>query len=272
MARVSLPESKIRGRRRRRRLITVAVAAVLFIAIAAGLLWLAHASFLRISQIDVAGTETVASSTIRDTVREQLTGDYLYFLPKNNILLYPKGPIHSALLEAFPALASISIQAENFHTISVTVSERQPKALWCGDTVATSSPCFLLDESGVAYGASLNFSGNVYTKYFGMLMGSSTPKRFLRAAQFRSLSALVDTIAATQAKESLRSVWVDGNNDVHLSFVSGVTLLFTVDADAGDVYQRFTLALQSDPFKTHKLSDFEYLDLRFGDKLYYKLK
>ena len=33
-----------------------------------------------------------------------------------------------------------------------------------------------------------------------------------------------------------------------------------------------TLALEAEPFKGHALSDFEYLDLRFGDRLYYKLK
>ena len=133
-------------------------------------------------------------------------------------------------------------------------------------------PCFLLDEDGVAYGGALTFSGDAYTRYYGALTGSTTPKHYLNPAQFRSLSALVDTIAESQKDEPLRSVWVDASDDVHLAFASGFTLLFTLSADGGDVYQRLTLALQSDPFKSHKLSDFEYLDLRFGDKLYYKLK
>ena len=71
---------------------------------------------------------------------------------------------------------------------------------------------------------------------------------------------------------TLDGYFVDSNGDVHIMFASGFTLLFPISADGGDVYQRFTLALQSDPFTSHKLSDFEYLDLRFGDKLYYKLK
>ena len=48
--------------------------------------------------------------------------------------------------------------------------------------------------------------------------------------------------------------------------------MFALGDDGGDVFDRFSLALQSDLFKKHALSDFDYLDLRFGDKLYYKLK
>jgi len=44
-------------------------------------------------------------------------------------------------------------------------------------------------------------------------------------------------------------------------------------SDSGaDVLERIALALQSEPFAKRSLTDFAYLDLRFGDKLYYKLK
>jgi len=47
---------------------------------------------------------------------------------------------------------------------------------------------------------------------------------------------------------------------------------FAVADAAGDTFERFSLALGAGPFLEHPLSDFAYLDLRFGDKLYYKLK
>lgn len=272
MVRSVLPESRIKARRRRRRIIAISSAVFLVVLLFGGFAWLSQASFLRISTVQIFGAQTIASSTIAGDVRSQLEGDYLYVFPKNNILFYPKARIASSLLTALPTLASASVGADNFKTISVTVVERQPKALWCGELASNPAPCFLLDQNGLAYAASLNFSGDAYTKYYGALTGSTTPKQYVTPVEFHSLSALVDTIVASQQSESLTSVWVDENKDVHMTFASGFALLFTLDADGGDVYQRFTLALQSDPFKQHPLSDFEYLDLRFGDKLYYKLK
>lgn len=272
MARVALPESKIKARRRRRRIIFISSLVAFIVVLAGAFTWLAQASFVRISHITVYGVQTVASSTITEFVHAKLAGEYLYIFPKNNIFLYPKEQIASGLVETLPTLASASVNADNFQTISITVVERQPKALWCGALASNPAPCFLLDENGVAYAASLNFSGDAYTKYYGTLTGSTTPKQYLSSSDFHSLSALVDTIAANQKSESLASVSVDENKDVRVAFASGFSLLFALGADGGDVYQRFTLALIAGPFKSHKLSDFEYLDLRFGDKLYYKLR
>jgi len=62
------------------------------------------------------------------------------------------------------------------------------------------------------------------------------------------------------------------NKDVSVRFANSFTLRFALSDAGGDIFERFSLALTSEPMKAHKLSDFQYLDLRFGDKLYYKLK
>ena len=98
------------------------------------------------------------------------------------------------------------------------------------------------------------------------------PEQYLAPGAFNSLSALIDAIAQNQPQDVITSVEVDSSNDVHVGFASGFMLLFPLSADGGDVYNRFILALQSDVFAGRTIADFEYLDLRFGNKLYYKLK
>ena len=70
----------------------------------------------------------------------------------------------------------------------------------------------------------------------------------------------------------MQSISVDAVGDVRVMFTNGFTLIFALSDDSGDLFERFSLALSSGPFVAHTLSDFAYLDLRFGDKLYYKLK
>ena len=67
------------------------------------------------------------------------------------------------------------------------------------------------------------------------------------------------------------SVVVDEHHDVYVRFENNFTLMFNLRDNSGDVYERFVLAQTAEPFKNHNLSDFEYLDLRFGDRLYYKV-
>jgi hypothetical protein len=67
-------------------------------------------------------------------------------------------------------------------------------------------------------------------------------------------------------------MYIDEAGDAHLTLSNLFTLIFPAGANMGEVLQRFSLALTTEPFTTHALSDYEYLDVRFGAKLYYKLK
>jgi len=271
MARVDLPQSKLRARRRRQKLLKAATA-ILIVAVVVGALlgisWLPH---LRVTKIEVEGAEGSAAKTIEAATVKYISGNYAFLFPKNNILLYPKSGLTKSLYEQFPRLAEVQVQANNFRTIGVTVRVRVPGSLWCGASPEARVPCLFMDDNGVAYEAAAQFSGTVYTEYFGTTTSTAIPKQYLTAEQFRSLAALVQAFKDKEG-ESIARVAVDEHEDVRATFENGFTLMFTAKEDSGSVYERFLLAKSSDPFSSHQLSDFEYLDLRFGDRLYYKLK
>ena len=271
-----MPQSRVRAKRRRQRIIIASIVFVLLSLLLGGLVWLSYAPFLRITVINVSGEQTLDTATITTFVQNEIAGYRWYLFANNDIFLYPKTQIETDLPAQMPVIASAEVRAVNFHTIAVDIVERQPKALWCaGNLDASSTNCLLLDQSGAAYApADLSIVGQNggYQHYYGTLSNTTTtPQQYLPPTVFTSLSALVDTIAESQPQDSVTSVYVDENNDVHVDFASGFKLLFTLSDDGG-VYSRFQLALQSDAFAGHTIADFQYLDLRFGDRLYYKLK
>jgi cell division septal protein FtsQ len=276
MARVALPQSKIKARRKKRRIRIASLAGGALVVLLLLLVWLSHAPFMLINAVEVTGNTTLSDSSIADAVLADVSGDYLFVFPKNNIFLYPKFKTEADLLQQMPTIAKVNVEAKNFNTLQVMVTERARKALWCGQTLDTSSSCFWLDQDGVAFSAvfDLSLDGNgttTYQKYYGGLTGGE-PQQYLTPDQFYSLSALIDALAQNQQSNSITGIAVDTQNDATVYFENGFKLLFSLSANGGDVYQRFVLALSSDAFANHQLSDFQYLDLRFGDKLYYKLK
>lgn len=235
----------------------------------AGFVALSHASFLRVEQVTVLGTETLSPQKIEEIARGQIAGAYGYLFARDNIFIYPKSGVTTRIGEYSPSIKTVEVEAKDFHTIEITVVERSPKALWC------EAICFFMDEDGVVYEPASSFSAPVYVSYEGkatILEKGALPKQYLSVEDFRALSALVDALAQTQAPQKIDRVVVDKNGDVRARFESGFTLLFVLKDDGGDVYERFTLALKADPFDGRSINDFEYLDLRFGDKLYYKRK
>lgn len=266
MARVVLPESRLRARRRRRRYLVGAFVAGALAVVVGGAAALSHAPFLRISNVEVRGVHTVATTTVEGSVRERLFGSYLYIFAKDNIFIYPNKEIAKALAAAYPVFKVVEVHAEDFRTIIATIVEREPSGLWCGDI------CYYMDEDGVVYASAPQGSEELYVQYRGGAQEGALPVHFLNPEQFRSLAALVAALSASQSGNPLAYVAVDTEGDARARFGDGFVLIFSLRHAGGDVFERFMLALKAEPFTARPLREFEYLDLRFGDKLYYKLQ
>lgn len=265
MARVELPQSRLRARRKRRRTRLALVCAggvVLLLAIIVGLSYL---PFLQVHAVEVSGTKTLATSTVAGFIEGQIAGHYLLVFPKRNIFIYPKRAIADGLLKRFPELRAADVHASNFHTIAAEVVEREPKSLWCA-----GSDCYLMDQGGVVYAPAQDSEG--FVAYRGHAEGAGLPRQYLTPEKFESLFALVDAVSQKVQDSPVETVAVDAQDDAEATLSNGFVLKFALGDAGGDVFERFTLALTSQPFKDHALGDFSYLDLRFGDKLYYKLK
>ena len=274
--RVVLPESKIRRRRRILRTRLAMLCGVLFLlllGLAIGLSWI---PYLRIKTMHSVGTETLASTTVEEFVAKKIEGRSLFVLPRDNIVLYPKHEIEKGLLKEFPILKEAEIHADNLEAIRIEVQERHAKALWCGASSDETEGCRLMDETGFVYSPILAGELPPFVRYTGAATTSpgftsqTEPKQFVTPKEFLTLEALVDALNQNQKQTPIVSVSVDEHYDARITFGEGFVLLFALKDAGKDVYERFTLALASTPFLNKTINDFEYLDLRFGDKLYFK--
>lgn len=260
-----MPHSRLRARRKRRRARLAIVAAGFLFLLMILLVGASYLPFLQIREVEVTGTRTLATSTVAAYVERAIAGQYLYLFPKRNIFLYPKPEIAAGLLAEYPELRTADVHAVTFHSIAADVAEREPKALWC-----QAESCFLMDQGGVAYAPAGEAGG--FVSYRGLAAGESLPRQYLEPETFESLFALVDALSQRPEAGPVQSVSVDAQGDAEAMFESGFVLKFALHDAGGDVFERFELALVAEPFVGRSLADFEYLDLRFGDKLYYRAR
>ena len=85
MARVELPESRLRARKRRRFVRLAAGLIVFLLFISSGLVGLTYWSELQIKDVSISGTQTLSSGTVEAFVRDRLEGEYWYVFSKSNI-------------------------------------------------------------------------------------------------------------------------------------------------------------------------------------------
>src|SRR3989344_7583180 len=63
--------------------------------------YLARIKSFNISTVEVSGNKVVDEEAIRSIAEKEMQGNYLWFFPKTNIVLYPKNKIEKELHEKF---------------------------------------------------------------------------------------------------------------------------------------------------------------------------
>ncbi|MFA6297033.1 MAG: hypothetical protein WC629_00515, partial [Candidatus Paceibacterota bacterium] len=139
-------ETPKRRQRRRRRAIIKLVALVIFLLVLLGIsIWFFRTKYLQVSEVQVFGTNEIDPEMIKAKAGEISSGDDFFILPKNQILLYPRKQIESALRNDFKEASSVSVKLVGLTKVAINVQERSPFALYCIDS------CFYIDESGFVY-------------------------------------------------------------------------------------------------------------------------
>ena len=225
-----------------------------------------------IASVNVQGASLAPADGIKAIAENELKGAYLLVIPRHNSFLYPGVSIEKAIEKEYPPIASVAVSRNGLNTLDIAVSERVPVALWCdGDAVAadTGETCFDMDRNGFVFTSAAGDASSTSSlvRYQGDLSGSPIGKTYLSGG-FAPLSALITDIATSigRAPESV-SIPQD-TDDVYLTLQGGGVIRFVRTADPGTTLQNIVSVFSSDDFKSH--SSFQYIDFRFGNKVYVK--
>ena len=242
---------------------------------------------LNIAEIRVVNDGVVGTKEIKETVEGEMAGKYFYFFPKTNILIYPQNSIKDKLQNKFKRIKGVDLSIENNKILIVTISERMAKYTWCGTEIpgvgipqgsptpeSPTEKCFFLDEDGYIFDEAPYFSGEVYFKFFGEPV---SVHNYFPEQNFNQLVSFIDMLVEMKLKPV--SLYITLNNDVEIFLSKGNTaktepkIIFKLDADLENIGSNLKTALNTEPLKSDmnkKYSMLEYIDLRFGNKVYNK--
>lgn len=235
--------------------------------------WVTHRPALQVMDIVVQGNQTISAADVETVARSVLIGKYFLLFPRSNSLIYPEKDIESGLLSAFTRIASTDIVRTNLHTLTIEVTEREAYALWCRNGEALQGgECYFLNTEGLIFSKAPNFTGNVFFRFYGDV-GNGEPigKRYLETAEeFGRMTLLIDSV------RGLNLVPVEllplSNDDFELYMEDGSKIIFGKVQRSSQIVDNLKAVLESNAFQQENTGSIDYIDLRFGNKVYYKLK
>ncbi len=259
----------VAGSARKRRwffVIGVAVAGTLFAGVA-------FLPFGRVTHVELNLPAFLNESAIRAQILAALEGRYGHLIPRSFLLAAPVREIGTALKAAFPRVEDVSFERKFPDTLVVTVIERTFFSVLCGEKGEDESPpqCVSVDQKGVAYETAPHVEGaliaRIESDFSGIRMGSRVIDEKTIAAM-RSLSDGLEEIAGIKTVGYRISSRVP--SEIRLRAAAGFTVIFKRDDDAKIAAAILKNVLDGEI--REKQNRLDYVDLRFGRKVFYKYR
>lgn len=255
---------RLRTRRRNKRIVT-SIACILASAGIVGALGAAsHLQQLAIADVSVSGAQQLSSESLSSAVKDGLEKTGFRLFSRKNMFLYPKSTIESELSADFPRIKEVNVARESFlaTALLVTVEERAPYAMWCNGTT-----CYALDSRGFIFAEKTDEPEKKYVFRGGLVSGEDTIGQTFLEGRLPGVIALLDALAAAGYVPA--SLTVESEKDFTVTLETGQELLASFDSSAEELVRNLTTTLESESLQG-KFELLKYIDLRFGNRVYYQ--
>lgn len=266
-----LKATKLHRHRRKIRILKLSFGIALVLCIIGITMWLSRLSLFAINDVVVDGAIGINALDIKIVAEKHLAGAYVSIYSKSNKIIYPKKAITSEIKANFPGIETLNVKTEN-HSLKILLSERKPSYIWCAGTIDTimADACYFLDNSGFIFSKGPTISGNAYLTFFGLITTSNPiGETFLGTEKILAIEELKKTLDADRI--TLKAIVAVDEDVFELHLASGGKIIFKAE----DLPRRAASSIELLKKKTELLNHsakrkLEYIDLRFGNKVYYK--
>ncbi len=265
--------SRLRRYRIARRLAGLIIATSLLLGV---FMFLLLNNRFKIDKVEIIGENTLDEKIIITAIETILDGQFLGLFPNRNIFIYPKRELQKELRDTFIELAQADIYVDGWGKLVVRIYEREPRFIFCPEQILETEPeCLLMDATGLIFKSSSYFTRSLYT----LLKISDPPTPFVLGDRpgsqevFSDIAALLELLRRENI--TIIRVTLAESGDIILDTRDGWQIRTATDIPPERAARNLLLALNSEYLigsGASKLSDLDYVDIRFGNKVYYKVK
>jgi cell division septal protein FtsQ len=217
---------------------------------------------LTIQTVTVEGGETISHELIRTLVWSELDGEYIRLIPKQFAWLYPRSTITTSL-QKIGRIKNVSVNLRSSTELVVQFSEHQPDALWCAEA---ADSCVFLDATGYAFAQAPELSGGSFVRLGKIGVTPVAGVQAFAAETYQRLRAF-ETLLANQGWYVAR-IEVDAAGDAYITLTRGGELKVALADEPEQIVANLFTVLNSPEFIMIGPGEFEYIDLRFGNKVF----
>lgn len=257
-------KGRLANQKKRHNKIILYFLVLILILLLCAFVWLLKTPKLSIKDISISGIETLDSNSLISKTREVISGKYLFFFPMDNIIIYPSGKIKDEILKFDPRIKTVKASVDRKRILNVDIVEYKPAFAWCH-----LEECYYTDDTGYVFRA-INYNPRDFYTVFRNGISKDTPigsrwgdNDIGDVKDFLDFFKVVDI--------PISEVSFMGNTDYYFYTKNGTE--FRIDFDSSiETAQSYLDIFFSQNISFVNAGLYEYVDARFGKKIYYKEK
>lgn len=229
-----------------------------------GLWYGTRVEFLTLQHVTIDGGETINHDLVRREVETVLDGEYIGLVPRRFAWWYPHAEILSRVTN-IPRVKDPMIERVSGTELSVSFAEYIPHALWCAGK--GSDDCFFIDSTGFAFTHAPRLEGGAFPRFHTIGTVPALRTQMIPTDDLRSIEILRARISDELALP-IAYVETDMMRDVFLGVAGGGEIKATLRMSPEETYENLRTILASPDFSDVAPGNFQYIDLRFGNKVF----
>ncbi len=218
---------------------------------------------LQITKVEVVGNKTVPPGKVVGITKKAFTGTYFHLIPKSFRPTFPVDTVISRV-KAIDRIKEVEVDL-NDDTVLVKYKEYIPIGLWCENK--EDDDCLFLDNEGYAFTEAPELDGNAFLRFisggvtFGKHQAVFSPK-------FMSNNLLFAEHLRSETGWYITHIEKVDDYDIEYTLVGGGIIKVSQMINIDTTFKNLLTILKSNEFSHLKPDNFEYIDLRFGDKVF----
>jgi len=258
-----------RKQSQRRRVIKKVALAVIIISIAlSGFLGLIFSKRFQVSTFEVSGSKRVSEEDIRTYVDEWLSQKRFLFFSERLYWFLDSDALVRGMQESFPQLRAVRAQKNFPNRLSIAVEEYEGWGVLCHKE---PEECFWIDHGGVAFDPAPGFTGVIVPKVRDERERDvKLGERQLSDALMRLITYFNDRAVSDADLQSIEFVIAARDETIRIKTRAGWEILLLENTDPERAYKNLRIAIDADI--KEKIANLAYIDLRFGNKIFYKFR
>ncbi len=277
----TLHSPKYIEKRRKKIFSIILLAFFLIAALSVSTILFFRSPYVEISSVNVEGSSLVSKDEIVSNVMSSLSGSYMHLIPFTNIFFVPKDNIRESLSDKFSEIKNFSIRRTGLKEITISLEERIPSAIACSGfrEDPTTENCYFSDNNGYIFkeiSTSTRSAGEKYNLYYiptdkGEV---TTGQNFIEEKRFRELENFLSGVIKGGLNPLGLLIGEDGEYEMYVENITGeneATVYFDDKLSFDNTLSNLLTFWESTVKKgTRNLeTPFEYINLRFGNTIYY---